>query len=82
MRNLDYNDERAIKPLLRALKDEDSYIRRAAAIALGAFDNERVIQALTEISKADVPRVEENAKISLGRIMRRRWVENQSLTKD
>jgi HEAT repeat protein len=69
---INYNDKRAIDPLLAALKDIDSDIRLVAAQALHSFDDERVIQALREVMVSDVPRVEEAAKISVGYIISNR----------
>ncbi|MDQ7822454.1 MAG: HEAT repeat domain-containing protein [Candidatus Eremiobacteraeota bacterium] len=39
-------DERAIYPLLDALKDEEEYVRGSAAMALGAFKKGEVIESL------------------------------------
>lgn len=68
--SLNYNDDRAITPLLKALKDADSDIRLEAAQALEAFDTTEVVEALKEIAGADVPRVEAAAKAALGYMRR------------
>ncbi len=43
--------EKAVDPLIEALKDEDSDVRRSAAEALGAMKSEKAVDPLIEALK-------------------------------
>lgn len=61
-------DQQALKPLLAALKDKDSYVRRAAAYALGQLGDQRAIQPLLAAFRDESPGVRISASLALGEI--------------
>jgi hypothetical protein len=59
-------DERAVEPLIAALKDGDSRVRSNAAIALGEIGDTRAVEPLIAALKDGDSSVRSNAAIALG----------------
>jgi HEAT repeat protein len=68
-------DARAVDPLIAALKDEDSNVRKNAAEALGKIGNARVVDPLIAALKDENRDVQKNAVEALGKIGDARAVE-------
>jgi HEAT repeat protein len=64
----DLGDERAVEPLIEALKDEDNFVRKMAATACGKIHDRRMVEPLIETLTDDDPFVRERAAESLGKI--------------
>ena len=62
------SDARAVEPLIRALSDEDSLVRRVAAYALGQFRDKRAIQPLIAAFDDETFGVRLSASLALGQI--------------
>jgi HEAT repeat protein len=61
-------DPRIVEPLMAALKDTDSRVRRAAAIKLGKINDPRVVEPLIVALKDSDNEVRNDAEDSLGEI--------------
>lgn len=57
-------DSRAVEPLLEVLRDGDSDLREAAALALGGYEDIRVLPVLLEVSRTDIDKVSSAAQTS------------------
>jgi len=70
-------DVRSISALVRALGDEDCYVRQEAASALGAMGDHRAVKALVELFEEDDDEdVRAEAACALGEIGNARAVES------
>jgi HEAT repeat protein len=69
------NNKDALDFLIKALKEEDTGIRRSAAQALGAIENKTAINPLVEILKDDDSKVRSSAIEALGKIENAKAVE-------
>jgi len=61
----DIGDERAVEPLIEALKDDKWYVRRCSVRALGIIGDERAVEPLIEALKDDDESVRESVSIAL-----------------
>jgi len=62
-------DERAVEPLIQALReDKDYWVRRDAAFALGVIEDIKALEPLTEALEDEYYGVREAAKQALERI--------------
>lgn len=64
----DLGDERAVEPLIEALKDEDKYVRKSAAEASGKLGDERLVEPLIEALNDEDWFVQEKAAAALGKM--------------
>ncbi len=60
------NDTRAVEPLIQALKDNNSYVRCCAALALGEIKDKRAVEPLILALKDNNSYVREDAALALG----------------
>lgn len=62
------DDQRAVTPLITALRDEDQLVREQASWALGALDDARAVQPLIGALRDGTPAVRRQAAWALGAI--------------
>ena len=67
--------ERAVEPLIQALKDKDAFVRQYAAEALRIIGDERAVEPLIQVLKDENGQVREKAVEALGRIGDEKAVE-------
>lgn len=68
-------DERAVEPLIDALKEGDRLMRRTAALALGEIGDERAVETLTDALKDSDKEARQAGAEALGKIGDSRVVE-------
>jgi len=61
-------DTRGVEPLIQALQDEDSFLRRMAAVALGNIGDTRAIEPLTNALEDEDSDVRRDAAKALEKI--------------